>query len=127
MPMGFGVITVGIVTVVFRWSARRSRRSRQPNPRIPAPRSQGYQLGDLADPVFYSVSVFLLVTMLPWNDKGRSASPSVAAFTEMGIPYADHIMNAVVLTAVLLPELGHVHGVAHAVRPRRPQRGTRRR
>ena len=30
-----------------------------------------------------------------------AASPFVAAFTEMGIPYADHIMNAVVLTAVL--------------------------
>ena len=25
----------------------------------------------------------------------------MSAFTEMGIPYADHIMNAVVLTAVL--------------------------
>ena len=30
-----------------------------------------------------------------------TAGPFVAAFTEMGIPYADHIMNAVVLTAVL--------------------------
>ena len=29
------------------------------------------------------------------------ASPYVAAFQEMGIPYADHVMNAVVLTAVL--------------------------
>ena len=31
----------------------------------------------------------------------EGASPYVSAFTEMGIPYADHIMNAVVLTAVL--------------------------
>jgi GABA permease len=38
---------------------------------------------------------------VPWNDKGLAASPFVAAFTRMGIPYADHIMNAVVLTAVL--------------------------
>ena len=39
--------------------------------------------------------------ILPWNDKTVAASPFVAAFTKMGIPYADHIMNAVVLTAVL--------------------------
>ena len=41
------------------------------------------------------------MTILPWNDDDVAASPFVAAFTEMGIPYADHIMNAVVLTAVL--------------------------
>ena len=51
--------------------------------------------------VFFVGSAFLLVTILPWNDDGVAASPFVAAFTEMGIPYADHIMNAVVLTAVL--------------------------
>ena len=35
------------------------------------------------------------------TDSELGASPYVAAFSEMGIPYADHIMNAVVLTAVL--------------------------
>ena len=50
---------------------------------------------------FYVGSVFLLVCIVPWNDSELGASPYVAAFEEMGIPYADHIMNAVVLTAVL--------------------------
>ena len=50
---------------------------------------------------FYVGSVFLLVCILPWDDTELGASPYVAAFKEMGIPYADHIMNAVVLTAVL--------------------------
>ena len=45
--------------------------------------------------------MFLLVCIVPWNDSELGASPYVAAFKEMGIPYADHIMNAVVLTAVL--------------------------
>jgi GABA permease len=45
--------------------------------------------------------VFLLVTIVPWNNEDLAASPFVAAFTKMGIPYADDIMNAVVLTAVL--------------------------
>ena len=50
---------------------------------------------------FYVGSIFLLAVILPWNDETVAASPFVAAFTKMGIPYADHIMNAVVLTAVL--------------------------
>ena len=51
--------------------------------------------------IFYVCSVFLVVTIVPWNNEEPVGSPFVAAFTEMGIPYADHIMNAVVLTAVL--------------------------
>ena len=50
---------------------------------------------------FYVGSVFLLVCILPWNNTELGASPYVAAFTEMGIPGADDLMNAVVLTAVL--------------------------
>ena len=51
--------------------------------------------------LFFVGSVFLLAVILPWNSQDLSGSPFVAAFTEMGIPYADDIMNAVVLTAVL--------------------------
>ena len=51
--------------------------------------------------IFFVGSIFLLATILPWNDESLAASPFVTAFTNMGIPYADHIMNAVVLTAVL--------------------------
>ena len=51
--------------------------------------------------VFFVGSVFLLAVILPWNAREVSLSPYVAAFKTMGIPAADHIMNAVVLTAVL--------------------------
>jgi GABA permease len=50
---------------------------------------------------FFVGSVFLLACILPWDDTELGASPFVAAFEEMGIPYADDLMNAVVLTAVL--------------------------
>jgi GABA permease len=51
--------------------------------------------------LFFVGSIFLLVTILPWNDAKLGDSPYVAAFTVMGIPAAPDIMNAVVLTAVL--------------------------
>ena len=51
--------------------------------------------------VFFVGSIFLLAVILPWNSAELEASPYVSAFKVMGIPYADHIMNAVVLTAVL--------------------------
>ncbi len=50
---------------------------------------------------FFVGSVFLLVVMMPWNNEDVHAGPFVAAFKAMGLPYADHVMNAVVLTAVL--------------------------
>jgi GABA permease len=39
--------------------------------------------------------------ILPWNSSQLAASPYVSAFKTMGLPYADDVMNAVVLTAVL--------------------------
>ena len=102
MPMGFGVITVGIVTVIFSMVGAEiatiaAAESADPE-RAVAKAANSVILRIL---LFYVGSIFLLVTILPWNDNGLAASPFVAAFTEMGIPYADHIMNAVVLTAVL--------------------------
>jgi GABA permease len=51
--------------------------------------------------IFYLGSVFLLAVIVPWNSHKPGTSPYVAALGEMGIPAAGHIMNAVVLTAVL--------------------------
>jgi GABA permease len=51
--------------------------------------------------IFYVGSVFLLTVIVPWHARQVGVSPYVAALRAMGIPAADHIMNAVVLTAVL--------------------------
>jgi GABA permease len=51
--------------------------------------------------IFYVGSVFLLTVIVPWHARQVGVSPYVAALREIGIPAADHIMNAVVLTAVL--------------------------
>ncbi|BBX08623.1 hypothetical protein MAIC_34260 [Mycolicibacterium aichiense] len=102
MPMGAGVITVGIVTVIFSMvgpeiATIAAAESSDPEKAV-ARASNSVVMRIL---VFYVLAVFLVVTIVPWNDENLSASPFVAAFTKMGIPYADHIMNAVVLTAVL--------------------------
>jgi GABA permease len=102
MPMGAGVITVGIVTVIFSMvgpeiATIAAAESSDPEKAV-ARASNSVVMRIL---VFYVLAVFLVVTIVPWNDTKLGASPYVAAFDEMGIPYADHIMNAVVLTAVL--------------------------
>lgn len=102
MPLGFSVITVGIVTVIFSMVGAEiatiaAAESSDPE-RAVAKAANSVILRIL---VFYVGAVFVLVTIVPWNDENVAASPFVAAFTEMGIPYADHVMNAVVLTAVL--------------------------
>jgi GABA permease len=50
--------------------------------------------------VFYLGSILLVVCLVPWNSPGI-LRPYVSALDAMHIPGAKHIMNAVVLTAVL--------------------------
>ena len=95
-------VTVGIVTVIFSMvgpEIATIAAAESSDPEKAVARAANSVIMRIL--VFYVVSVFLVVTIVPWNDKGLAASPFVAAFTKMGIPYADDIMNAVVLTAVL--------------------------
>jgi GABA permease len=50
--------------------------------------------------LFYVGSILLVVCLVPWNS-AEMATPYVSALNAMGIRGAAHIMNAVVLTAVL--------------------------
>ncbi len=49
---------------------------------------------------FYVGSIFFVVCLVPWNSDAI-ATPYVSALQVMQIPYAPHIMNAVILVAVL--------------------------
>jgi GABA permease len=102
LPLGFGAITVGIVTVIFSMvgpeiATIAAAESQDPERAV----AKAANSVILRIALFFVTSVFLLATILPWNDKHVSASPFVAAFDRMGVPYASHLMNAVVLTAVL--------------------------
>ena len=102
LPNGAGAIFSSIVVVVFSMVGAEiatvaAAESHDPEKAIAkATQSVIFRVG-----TFYVGSMFLLVCIVPWNDSELGKSPYVAAFKEMGIPYADDIMNAIVLTAVL--------------------------
>jgi GABA permease len=102
LPNGFGAITVGIVTVIFSMvgpEIATIAAAESADPEKAVARAANSVILRIA--VFFVSSIFLLVTIVPWDDKSVAASPFVAAFTKMGVPYTSHVMNAVVLTAVL--------------------------
>jgi GABA permease len=102
LPHGVGAIFSSIVVVVFSMVGAEiatvaAAESHDPEKAI----AKATQSVILRVATFFVGSLFLLVCILPWNDTQLGASPYVAAFKQMGIPYADQVMNAVVLTAVL--------------------------
>jgi len=102
LPNGGWAITAAIVTVIFSMTGAEVATiaaAESHDPERAVAKAANSVIMRIA--IFYVGSMFLLTTIVPWNDQTIAASPYVAAFTKMGIPYADHIMNAVVLTAVL--------------------------
>jgi GABA permease len=51
--------------------------------------------------IFYVVSIFLIVSVIPWNTVRSGESPFTLALNTMHVPWADKIMSAIILTAVL--------------------------
>jgi GABA permease len=100
-PLGVGAVTVAVVTAIFSMvgpEIATIAAAESADPERAIAKAANSVIVRIA--VFFVGALFLIVTILPWNDD-RTSSPFVVAFTEMGIPYADQIMNAVVLTAVL--------------------------
>jgi GABA permease len=101
-PHGGAAITVAVVTVIFSMvgpEIATIAAAESADPERAVAKAANSVIMRIA--AFFVGSAFLLVTILPWNNEAAAASPFVAAFTKMGIPFADQIMNAVVLTAVL--------------------------
>ena len=51
--------------------------------------------------LFYVLSIFLLVCIVPWTDVPSGESPFIAALDRIGIPGSADVMNAIIVTAVL--------------------------
>ncbi|AWM81288.1 proline-specific permease ProY [Gammaproteobacteria bacterium ESL0073] len=50
---------------------------------------------------FYVFTLFILMSLFPWNEIGLEGSPFVTIFEKLGIPYAPHILNVVVIVAAV--------------------------
>jgi GABA permease len=101
-PRGVGAIFSSVVVVIFSMVGAEiatiaAAESHDPEKAI----ARATNSVVLRVATFFVGSLFLLACMIPWNSDELDASPYVTAFKIMGIPYAEHIMNAVVLTAVL--------------------------
>jgi len=102
LPNGPTALTAGVVTVIFSMvgaEVATIAAAESENPEKAVAKAANSVITRIC--LFFVGSVFLLAVILPWDSEELSGSPFVSAFTEMGIPYADDIMNAVVLTAVL--------------------------
>jgi GABA permease len=102
LPHGVGGVFGAIVVVIFSMvgaEVATIAAGETPNPEKAIQRATNAVAARIA--IFFVGSVLLLVVILPWSSVDIGASPYVAALKHMGIRGADHIMNAVVLTAVL--------------------------
>lgn len=61
--------------------------------------------------VFYVGTLFVIMSIYPWNQVGTAGSPFVLTFQHMGITFAASILNFVVLTASLSAINSDVFGV----------------
>lgn len=61
--------------------------------------------------VFYVGTLFVIMSIYPWNQVGTDGSPFVLTFQHMGITFAAGILNFVVLTASLSAINSDVFGV----------------
>ncbi|MEV0115981.1 amino acid permease [Streptomyces sp. NPDC050844] len=103
MPNGAGAILTGVLMVVFSFMGSEivtlaAGESEDPQRAVTkATNSVIWRIG-----VFYLGSIFVVVTLLPWDDKSIVEHGSyVAALNSIGIPHAGQVMNVIVLTAVL--------------------------
>ncbi|MCX5081708.1 amino acid permease [Streptomyces sp. NPDC056121] len=103
MPNGAGSILTGVLMVVFSFMGSEivtlaAGESEDPQRAVTkATNSVIWRIG-----VFYLGSIFIVLTLLPWNDKSITKDGSyVAALNSIGIPHAGQVMNVIVLTAVL--------------------------
>ncbi len=101
MPRGIGPVLTGAVAATgFYFGAEivTIAAAESAVPEVTVARATQSVIGRVL--VFYIGSVFVVVTVIPWNSAAMS-QPYVSTLEKLNIPGAPQIMNAVILTAVL--------------------------
>jgi L-asparagine transporter-like permease len=102
LPNGWAGVWSAVTVALFSYygleaAALGSGEAKEPGQTVP--RALRCSLGTVA--LFYTVSLTILVGVVPWNTAGIDESPFVRVYRLMGIPAAAAVMNFVVLTAAL--------------------------
>src|SRR3954451_18636737 len=101
-PKGFDAILTGVVVVIFAFVGAEIATiaaSESDEPKEAVTKATNQVIARVL--VFYVLSVFLIVAILPYSSSKLGESPFVAVLDKIGISGAADVMNAVVLTAVL--------------------------
>lgn len=102
-PHGPGAILTGVLMVVFSFMGSEIvtlAAYESENPQRAVQKATNSVIWRIA--VFYLGSIFIVLTLLPWNDASILKDGSyVAALNSIGIPHAGQVMDVIVLTAVL--------------------------
>ncbi|WKN14702.1 amino acid permease [Streptomyces sp. JUS-F4] len=102
-PEGPGAILTGVLMVVFSFMGSEIvtlAAGESSDPQRAVSKATNSVIWRIA--VFYLGSIFVVLTLLPWNDPSILEKGSyVAALDSIGIPQAGNVMDFIVLTAVL--------------------------
>ncbi|MGK5545305.1 amino acid permease [Streptomyces sp. URMC 127] len=103
LPNGAGAILTGVLMVVFSFMGSEIvtlAAGESEDPQRAVRQATNSVIWRIA--VFYLGSIFVVVSLLPWDSKEIAEKGSyVAALDSIGIPHAGQVMNVIVLTAVL--------------------------
>ncbi|MGW2282215.1 amino acid permease [Streptomyces sp. NPDC001770] len=103
LPKGPGAILTGVLMVVFSFMGSEIvtlAAGESSDPRRAVSKATNSVIWRIA--IFYLGSIFVVLTLLPWNDPSIVEKGSyVAALDSIGIPHAGQVMDVIVLTAVL--------------------------
>jgi GABA permease len=102
MPGGVAAVLAGSVSTIFALCGAEiatiaAAESKEPS-RVIAKMTLTVTLRIM---IFYVLAIGLIVTVMPWTEIVPGKSPFAAALVAMNLPYADVIMNAIILVAVL--------------------------
>ncbi|MCX5412592.1 amino acid permease [Streptomyces sp. NBC_00059] len=102
-PEGPGAILTGVLMVVFSFMGSEIvtlAAGESEDPQRAVSKATNSVIWRIA--IFYLGSIFVVLTVLPWNDPSIVKDGSyVAALNAIGIPHAGQVMDVIVLTAVL--------------------------
>ncbi|MCP9207375.1 amino acid permease [Streptomyces sp. NEAU-Y11] len=103
LPNGPGAILTGVLLVVFSFMGSEIvtlAAGESEDPQRAVSKATNSVIWRIA--VFYLGSIFVVITLLPWDSKQIADKGSyVASLDSIGIPHAGQVMNVIVLTAVL--------------------------